>query len=98
MTPLVHLRLRSVVGAHVDRELDEPLARAVSLHLRECWWCGCDAQTHRLVRTRPPRRDDAPPSLPVARLRRLSLTREQPNPTISTATSRGLHLNPQGAI
>lgn len=66
----MHLRLRSRVPAFVDGELDESTARAVRAHLRECWWCSADAQTHRLVRSTLRRRRTEISSLPVARLRR----------------------------
>ncbi|HEX5334039.1 MAG TPA: zf-HC2 domain-containing protein [Cellulomonas sp.] len=72
MNPLVHRRLRSMVAAFIDGELDEPTARAVRDHLRGCWWCSADAQTHRLVRASLRRRRGGPPSLPVARLRRFA--------------------------
>ena len=59
-----------MIEAYVDGELDGPDARAVRTHLRECWWCSGDAQTHRLVRASLRRRGDGLSSLPVARLRR----------------------------
>jgi anti-sigma factor RsiW len=59
-----------MVEAYVDGELDEPTARAVRVHLRECWWCSADAETHRLVRATLRRRRDRTPPLAVARLRR----------------------------
>jgi anti-sigma factor RsiW len=61
-----------MVAASVDGELDESTARAVRDHLRECWWCSADAQTHRLVRASLRRQRGGPPSLPVARLRRFA--------------------------
>ncbi len=70
VNPFEHLRLRSRVQAYVDGELDVPTAQAVSAHLRECWWCSGEAQTHRLVRGSLRRRGEGLSSLPVARLRR----------------------------
>jgi anti-sigma factor RsiW len=70
MSHLRHLRLRTQVQAYVDGELDAPAARQVRIHLRECWWCSGDAQTHRLVRAALRRRRDHVTSLPLARLRR----------------------------
>lgn len=78
MNPLVHLRLRSMVEAYVDGELDGATARAVRAHLRECWWCSADAQTHRLVRSSLRRRRGGLSSLPVTRLRRFVRDLERP--------------------
>lgn len=50
MNLLVHRRVRAMVDAYVDGELEVRDARVVRAHLRDCWWCSADAQTHRLVR------------------------------------------------
>jgi anti-sigma factor RsiW len=70
MNPFVHRRLRSMIEAYVDGELDAPGARSVQAHGSEWWWCSADAQTHRLVRAALRARGDRISSLPVARLRR----------------------------
>lgn len=101
MSHLRHLRLRSKVQAYVDGELDAPAARKVRIHLRECWWCSGDAQTHRLVRAALRRRRDHVTSLPLARLRRFvrgidpsrpAAAPQKPGPRHETGRVRGARL------
>lgn len=74
MNPVRHHRLRSMLEAYADDELDPRDAALVRTHLRMCWWCSGEVQTHRLVRAALRRRREPCPSLPVTRLRRLADT------------------------
>jgi anti-sigma factor RsiW len=50
MTMLRHHRLRSLLGAFVDGELDTGAAERIRVHLRSCWWCSGDVQDLRLLK------------------------------------------------
>lgn len=49
MNPLRHRRLRALLDAFVDGELDGTTARTVDRHVRTCWWCSGEVHTQRLV-------------------------------------------------
>jgi anti-sigma factor RsiW len=59
MATLRHHRLRSLLGAFVDGELDPGAAGRIRAHLRSCWWCSGDVQTLRLVKATLRRRHRA---------------------------------------
>lgn len=73
MNRLTHRRMRRVVSALVDGELDATTAAAVRAHLRDCFDCSGDAELARMVkaslRNRADRERDA---VTVARLRRFA--------------------------
>jgi len=50
MNMVTHLRMRRLVSAYVDGELDDETARRVADHLRHCWRCSGDAELDEMVK------------------------------------------------
>ena len=63
---IAHLRLRRLIDAHVDRELDGVVAGRVADHVQRCPRCAHDADLTVLIKSHlaisrflPPRGDDS---------------------------------------
>ncbi len=50
MIMLRHRRLRSMLDAFADDELEPDAAQQVRAHLRTCWWCSGDVETLKLIK------------------------------------------------
>lgn len=50
MSKWAHRRIKRLVSAYVDGELDQAASGAVAAHLRECWGCSGDVEITRLVK------------------------------------------------
>ena len=79
MNPLTHRRMHSWLGPYLDGELRGARAESIRAHLRECWWCSGEAETHRLVRASLRARAGRTPALPVRRLQRFVRRLDQPS-------------------
>lgn len=72
MSPVEHQRLRRLVEAYVDGELEPRRAEAVRTHVRRCWECGGQVEVVLLIRAALRRhRRGQPAQLPLRRLGRL---------------------------
>lgn len=80
MNPFAHRRMHRLLAAYLDGELHGAPAGAVREHVRGCWWCSGEAETHRLVRVALRASRERTTSLPVLRLRRFLSGVDQPLP------------------
>jgi anti-sigma factor RsiW len=46
----MHRRMRKLVTAYVDGELDPTVVLRVEAHLQRCWGCSSDAEQLRLIK------------------------------------------------